>query len=183
VIATIVRDPLLDLVVRAALALLFAGAAFHKLRDTATFREIVRAYRVVPPALLWASPVVAAVEGGLALALLVPRWRALAALAAAVVLVAYAAAIAANVVRGRRDIECGCGAPGTRQPLSGWLVGRNLVLALAAVATALPPSHRPFLWLDGVALAGTLVVLWCAWTAGHRLLAASSRAAAFGVAR
>jgi uncharacterized membrane protein YphA (DoxX/SURF4 family) len=182
-IAAITCDPLVDLVVRAGLATMFASAAWHKLRDPAAFRAVLEAYRIVPRALLAAAPAVAVFEVALAAALLTPPGRAAGAFGSAAVLALYGAAIAFNLAAGRRHIDCGCGAPGTHQPLSEWLLGRNALLALAALATAAPPASRPLLWVDWLALAGMLAVLSAAWVAGHRLLAASFRTASAGAAR
>jgi hypothetical protein len=144
-------DPALDLALRAGLALLFAASALAKLRDPAGFAAAVAGYRLLPERL--ARPVAAAfvaAELALAGALCAPALRATAAFGAAGLLLLYAFAIAWNLARGRRDIDCGCGGPfgGGRQPLSEALVVRNLVLAAAALAGALPLGPRALGWLD-----------------------------------
>ena len=50
-----------------------------------------------------------------------------------VLLFVYAAAMAINLARGKSVIDCGCGSAGT--PLSGWLVGRNLLFVCFAMPT------------------------------------------------
>jgi len=177
----VIRDPLIALVVEAGLALLLASAALHKLRDLAAFRAVLGAYRLLPEALTAvAAPVIAAVETALALALVVPAWRAAGAIGTIVLLGVYSGAIAINLARGRREIDCGCGAPGTRQPLSAWLLARNALLAAAALLLLVPAAARPLLWVDWLGLVGSLAVLVCAWLAFHRLLAASARVPALG---
>ena len=42
-------DPVIDLILRGSLALLFLAAASHKLHDPVRFRGIVLDYRLVPP--------------------------------------------------------------------------------------------------------------------------------------
>src|SRR5207249_705697 len=128
-------DPVVDLTLRTALALLFFVAAGHKLRDPGRFRATVAEYRLVPDR--FAPPAAAllvAVEAAAAGALLVPGVRAAGLLAAAALLVVYGAAIAINLARGRWDIDCGCAGPAVRRPIGGWLVARNAVLAAAALA-------------------------------------------------
>jgi hypothetical protein len=185
VIAAVSRDPLIALVVAAALAVLLASAAFHKLRDLPAFRAVLEAYRLLPEGLSAAlAPAIAAVELAFALALAVPAWRAAGAIGTVILLTLYSGAIAINLARGRREIDCGCGAPGTRQPLSAWLLGRNALLASATLLLLVPAAVvRPLLWLDWLGLAGSLAVLTCAWLASHRLLAAAARVPALGDAR
>jgi len=73
-------------------------------------------------------------------------------------------------VRGRRDIDCGCGAPGARRPLSGWLLARNTTLAAAALVALLPVAPRPLLWLDALTVAGAVASLATMYAATERLL-------------
>lgn len=171
---TVLADPLVDLLLRSALALVFANAAWHKLRDLHAFRAALAAYRVLPAALVpVAAPGFAAVECALAILLLAPGARVPGAVGAVALLAVYAAAIAINLWRGRRDIDCGCGGPG--QPIGAWLVVRNAGLAGAALATLTPPATRALLWMDWLTLAGGLAVLACAWVAVHALAVASVR--------
>ena len=60
------------------------------------------------------------------------------ALPAAALLVVFAWAMAINIRRGRRAIDCGCGRSQLRQPLGWGLVVRNVVLALLVAIRALP---------------------------------------------
>lgn len=74
------------------------------------------------------------IAAGAALAL--PSSRVPGAVLAAALLAIYSAAIAINLRRGNRDIDCGCG-PGTRElPLSGALFARNAVLIGVALVNA-----------------------------------------------
>jgi len=152
-------DPVLVLVVRSFTALVLLLAAAHKLRDLEGFRRILGAYRLLPAA---AEPVAArlvpALELGCAL-LLLAGWPGGGALVAAL-LALYALAIGANLLRGRRDLDCGCGGPGSRQPIAGWMILRNAVLALCALGTVVPLEARGWAWLDGVTvLAGPLALV------------------------
>jgi uncharacterized membrane protein YphA (DoxX/SURF4 family) len=157
-------DPVVASTVRLALALLFAAAAWHKLRAPGEFLAAVRAYRLAPERTV--RPLAAALVVGEAAAvvlLLVPGWSRLGAAVAAALLGLYAFAIAVNLARGRRDLDCGCGGPGARRPVSGALVGRDLALLGAALVLLAPVSGRSPTWVDvGTVLAATatLAALW-----------------------
>jgi hypothetical protein len=159
-------DPTARAVARVCLALLFATALLHKLRDRGAFRAAIADYRLLPgPVLAVAAPGLLVCEAGIAIGLWVPGGGALPALAAAALLALYAAAIAANLARGRRHIDCGCFGPAAGRALHGGLVARNAVLAAIALAAALPAAPRPWIWLDaltGVAAVATGVALYVA---------------------
>lgn len=168
-------DPVVVTIARLGLALLLAAAATHKLRDPRAFRATLGAYQLVPPSLVaLLATLLSAFEVVLAAALLVPASGALAAVAAGVLLALYSAAIAANLARGRRDIDCGCLGPGHRQPLSAWLLVRNGVLMAGAALGAMPPVPRPLGWIDLVTIAGALAALTLLFSAANQLGAAAS---------
>jgi hypothetical protein len=161
-------DPTIDLTLRTALGLLFAVAAVHKLRDPGRFVATLAEYRLLPPGLVTAgAAVVVAAELGVVIALVSDRRPGLA--AAAALLVGYAVAI--NLARGRRDIDCGCAGPAARRPISATLVIRNLALAALALAGLSPLAARPLLWIDGLTIAAATAALAACWTAADRLLA------------
>ncbi|MGH7288377.1 MAG: MauE/DoxX family redox-associated membrane protein [Myxococcota bacterium] len=165
-------DPLPDLALRSALALLFAASAFAKLRDVDGFAAAVAGYRILPARLARAAALVfLALELTLVAALLSPPLRAAAGLGAAALLGLYAFAIAVNLVRGRRHIDCGCSGPGGRQAISGPLAARNALLASAALALALPVAARPWVWLDSLTLIAVVSVSACLYAATNALLA------------
>ncbi len=149
----------------------------HKLRDVGAFRAIVRAYRLLPEAAVGAAPALAVGELAVALALVVPPTRTGAALAAIALLAVYSTAIAVNLARGRRSIDCGCGPLGARQPIGAWLLARNALLIGAAALTVRVPVARALVWVDGLTIVGGVVVLMCGWTAAHTLAGAATRAA------
>lgn len=153
-------DPVIQTSVAYALAVLWLFGAVHKVMGFREFCVTVREYRVLPRSL--AAPSAAIVTGleiGLATALLTPMGRLAALGGSAGLLTLYAAAIAVNLLRGRRHIDCGCLGPGDRQPLSEWLVGRNLVLAAAALAGLLPVESRALVWVDTISIGATVCVL------------------------
>ncbi len=165
-------DPAIDLTLRTAFALLFVVAAVHKLRDLPRFRATVAEYRLVPRATAaLAAAIVVAVEAAVAVALVVPALRAAGLVTAAAVLLVYAAAIGVNLVRGRRDLDCGCAGPALRRPISEALVARNAVLAGAALAGLAPVHARPLLWLDGMTVAAATAALAALYGAVDRMTA------------
>jgi hypothetical protein len=153
-------DPVPHWILHAGLAVLMAAAAFHKVSDPAAFMRTLRDYRLLPQ---WLAPVAAlglvSAELLVGAALLVPKLSTPAALACAALLVVYSLAIAVNLARGRRDIDCGCLGPRGRQPLSGGLLARNGALVVACMLAALPQSGRALGWIDGVSIVGGLVVV------------------------
>ncbi|HEY1927036.1 MAG TPA: MauE/DoxX family redox-associated membrane protein [Caulobacteraceae bacterium] len=143
-------------------ALVFARAAAFKLRDIEAFADALAAYRILPISLVEpgarALPVV---EAACALALLAPPTRVAGETAAATLLTVFALAMGVNLLRGRREIDCGCGDPSRRQPLAWSLVARNLAFAAALCACALAPVASQSLlgWLVGGASASGLMLL------------------------
>jgi len=163
-------DPVIDATVRTALALLFLAAATHKVRDPARFRATVADYRLLPPALVTVGATILVLsEVAVAVALAVARTWGLA--GAAALLGLYAAAIAVNLARGRRHLDCGCTGPALRRPISGWLVLRNLALVAIALADLAPGSMRPLLWIDHLTVVAATAAFAGCWMAIDRLLA------------
>lgn len=159
-------DPAVRLVLRAALALLFIWAATHKLRGVTAFRAALADYALLPRR--WLAPAAAlliAAELSVAAGLWLRGAGIAAAAAAAGLLTIYTGAIAVNLRRGRRDIDCGCAGVAGQQPLSAALVVRNLVLAVVALLCMLPTAPRDLTWVDGLTIGagvGTLALLYAA---------------------
>ncbi len=177
-----VAQPLLCTVIDMSMALLFATASAEKLRAMSMFRGVLADYRVLPEAVVRpAAWLIAAAEAGIALAWL-GGYAGPAALASAVLLAAYGAGMSVNLARGRRHVSCGCGAGG-EVPLSWWLVGRNGLLAAAALVALIPAPERSLGLADyAVALAATGCVALL-YLAAHQLAANSAGESAWGHAR
>lgn len=117
-----------------ALVLLTAGVA--KLREPGAFLGAVHGYRLLPDALVAPfARVLPWIELGLGL--LVPTGLAAApvAIATAGLFLCFAAAMMLNLLRGRRDIDCGCFLGRPAQRLTYGHAGRTLALAAAALLT------------------------------------------------
>lgn len=151
-------DPALGALLAGAFALLFASAAFHKLRSPRRFAELFRAYRLLPAGLTrlwWLVPVIELMTGA---GLLASASRAGACTTGAALLLGYAAAMAVNLNRGRRDLACGCGGPDERRAIAEWMVWRNVMLAALLGAMLLPWGARPLAAADALTVgAGTVV--------------------------
>jgi hypothetical protein len=151
-------DPAVGSLIVIAVAVLLAIGAIHKLRDLALFAHLFAAYRILPDSaarrLAWLIP---CVELATAAALALPISRRAAVIAAIGLLAAYAAGIALNLARGRRDLDCGCAAAGHRRSIAAWMVWRNLFLILCLGIAALPWASRPFGAADVLTIAGGLM--------------------------
>jgi hypothetical protein len=166
----LVIDPVIGLTARLLVALVFGSAALDKLRARGRFTGILRDYRILPTVLVApAAAIVIALEAFVTLAIWWPPLRTAAAATGLLLLTAYALAIALNLVRGRREIDCGCSFGGTGEPLSWALPVRNAVLALVCVTAGLPPSGTlPWLGLV-VALPAAAALALCYRTWGALL--------------
>ena len=175
------NDPVLLYAASAALACVLLLGALEKLKDMAGFATIVSAYRILPAgwsgAFAWAYALSEALAGAL---LLAPPWQAAGAQLALLVLAAATLALAFNLLRGYRDIDCGCGGPASSGPgrgaqrggLSWWLVLRNAALALwtAPALIAAAGQSRGLLWTDSAAVFGlATAAVGLYFTANHLL--------------
>jgi uncharacterized membrane protein len=142
-------DPALGYIVILDLVALLAWSAIQKLRAPREFLQILTAYRVLGegwvPAAVYVLP---STELLIALALLIPVSRRAACAAAAALLLLYGCAIALNLARGRRDLDCGCSLASGRRTIAGWMLVRNATMACAAVTVALPWISRTLALLD-----------------------------------
>ncbi len=109
--------------------LVFLWAAVAKLQHRALLPGVIANYRLLPEALVAPAALALPFAELLLGAALVLGERPLAPIAAIALLLAFAAAMAINIRRGRRHIDCGCGHAGLRQSLGWGLVTRNLLLA------------------------------------------------------
>lgn len=133
------------------LMVLFGLASVHKLRDFPRFVGVLSAYfrgarwTEGRPRLLLAVFVVtleASIALAASIALFLPSAVVIAALLAAGVLLMYALAMAVNLARGNRMLDCGCSWGEGRTPVSFLLVARNIVIAGMAslLLIPLPPA-------------------------------------------
>lgn len=142
-------DPVVQIVSALVLSCVFVTSGFHKCQAPAEFATTLRNYKILPEALIrqcvYLLPVAEIMTG---VALLIPAVTRLAALAAGALLIAYMLAIGVNLLRGRRNIDCGCGGPQQKQAISEWMIARNGLLLFLAVLAGAPVQPRPLLWFD-----------------------------------
>jgi tellurite resistance protein TehA-like permease len=173
-------DPAIGLLLVAAIALLFAAASAHKLRDLKRFDEIFAAYGLLAWVsrwyLTWVIPVL---ELAVAVGLFFDASRPYAAGVGILLLTTYAAAIAINLGRGRRDLACGCGGPDERRPIASWMVWRNGVIALALLSILAPWTARTLNFTDGVTVVFGLSTLALIYLCIDQMMAYRQRAAQF----
>jgi hypothetical protein len=171
-----VLDPAIQYLLAIALAAIFAGSAAAKFVDLDLFEGAVANYRLVPGWLekpvAWAAPLC---ESACAAGLLFAATRAAAAAALVILLGVFSGAIAVNLVRGRRDIDCGCFGPALRQELGGSLLARNLVLIAVALALELPAAPRALEPVDFVTIACGAVTLVMLYLSGNYAIANAPR--------
>lgn len=121
-----------------ALVLLTAGVA--KLGNRREFVSIVRSYRLVPESTSgFVGGLLPAIETIAGVGLLFGILTGWLTPAAAGLFLLFGSAVAINLLRGRREISCGCFGPQHSQRLSWGLVIRNVVLAgFAGVIWVIP---------------------------------------------
>ncbi|HDR9472687.1 MauE/DoxX family redox-associated membrane protein [Burkholderia multivorans] len=184
-------DPVLATSAQAGAAAVVLLGAVAKLRAPVAFRDALAGYRLLPDALV--APAALAIPLAEALgaaALLFPDTRTAAAIGLIALLLAFAAALAANILRGRTDIDCGCtgfagvravpGADASGAPASGdgtsrrigWPHVARVLLLVALVATALlAPDTRAVVWFDYLTLFFSVPLIVCALLTVDVLLA------------
>jgi Methylamine utilisation protein MauE len=166
-----VLDPAFGYLIIAGAALLFASAGVRKLQDLVRFTEIFAAYRVLPAPLAqrlaWLIP---CLEFTIAAGLLWEPGRRLGVASAIAVLITYGAGLGVNLLRGRRDLDCGCGAARDRRAIAAWMVWRNLLLAAALGIAAMPWSPRSLGLTDALTVMGGLMACVLLYATADRLL-------------
>lgn len=167
-------DPALSLSARLVLVLLLGAGVVHKARDLAGFALTIGQYRLLPQrgSGLFALAFTAA-EALVVLSLLLnvahAGWFAF------VLLAIYTLAIAINLARGRRDIDCGCAGPAVRQTLDGSLIARNLALMGVALLAGLPTVERALTALDYTVVLAAATALALLYASANRLSSNAQR--------
>ncbi|HZD52822.1 MAG TPA: MauE/DoxX family redox-associated membrane protein [Woeseiaceae bacterium] len=157
---------------------IFALALTHKLGSLAAFESAVRGYELVPTRLApAASRLIVLLEAGVVIGLAGGIGLPGAAALAAVLLAIYASAMAINLARGRRHIDCGCFGPAAEagHTLSGGLLLRNAVLILVSASLLFPAAERALTWLDVAGIAAATAAGLALYAATDQLLANAPR--------
>ena len=167
-------DPLLSKAIALGFAVLFIGAAWHKLSAPGRFEAVLRDYQLLPA--IVSRPLtllIPGVELALALGWISGLLLRITATASAALLATYALAIGINLVRGRIYIDCGCGfgaASDREHPLSSGLVARNILLIGLAVLSLLPVAERDLGMTDYVVVIAALLTAILLYAASGQLI-------------
>lgn len=164
-------DPVFDVALRGALSALLLAAAWHKLRDPIAFWQAVSGYKLLPQALERpVSRIIPLAEIAIAFSLLLFDASLLPVLATLSLWIVYGGAIAINLLRGRTELDCGCGGISADQKIHWGLVVRNGVLAITTGFLLLPATGRALGWFDyGTAGFAVLLLLLIYAMAEHLL--------------
>jgi len=131
----------LSLFARVILGTLFLSTSVTKFRKKEEHVATVINYRILPPSLAYPfARAEMATELAAGILLCVGLFQQAAALLCILLLAVYSCAIAINLVRGRREVSCGCGGIAGNHTLSWWLVLRNFTLMIMGGWLFLYPS-------------------------------------------
>jgi len=183
------------LFMRLLLGLILLSVGASKLARPSNFRRGIQDYQIVPPVLEAKLALSTLLTYGLPVAEilvsmgLISGLLLLPALVVAIILMlAFSAAIAINLARGRTDLSCHCGGAIGDHLISWWLIGRNGLMMLGflfllftptdlfTVGTLLrsPSALSATLWMSTVLpmvlLAGMVLVVLVLFNAARTLL-------------
>lgn len=168
--ATLFGDPVVVHGAAAALAVILIAGALAKLRDLELFRYAVDNYGLLGRrASALFAPAFALAELAAGGALLFEATRVAGAVLGLAVLAVASAGVAANLLRGRERIECGCGTGGQR--ISWGLVVRNGGLAALLLVAATAETARPLGAVDYFSVAGAILAVLALYASANQLLA------------
>ncbi len=153
--------------------------AWQKLRDPALFQANVENYRLLPDVLARPAAILLPVwELTAGVLVLFESMRMAGAVLTLGLLTVVTAAVCINLLRGRTEIDCGCGSLGGHvgdQTLNWGLPARNAVLALAAVLVLREDAARALVWIDYLSVAGGTLGLLGLYVTANQLMANSPR--------
>ncbi len=155
--------PQVQVAIRTLIALMFLSAALGKARHFVAFQGVLGNYRLLPqllvvPAAIILPPLEAATAAGLLMGWAV-AWPAVSAM---ILLTVFALAMGINILRGRRDIDCGCFQSALKQHLSWTLVVRNALLVLLLLQVVIKPmlgSGELWTTIGGLLVGSTLFII------------------------
>jgi uncharacterized membrane protein YphA (DoxX/SURF4 family) len=156
----------LQIAIRAGMALLFLHSGLGKARDVPKTIEAIDAYQLVPDRLTGVAAVLLiGGEMSVGLSLLSGIGLVGGVTAGAALLLLFAVAMGANLMRGNTSIDCGCDPMARPQPLNWGLVARNLGLALLLLTCLFPaPRADLALWINAAAAGAITFILYLALT-------------------
>lgn len=158
-------EPVITAYAQVLLLIVFGAAGWSKLRSPEAFEGVVYNFRILPERA--AGPfarLLPLAELAVAVGLILPVTRMAAATVALALLAVFCVAIVVNLIRGRREIDCGCFRSTLKQHLSGGLILRNGLLAglagLLVWQSGTTSQAQAVLWLVGAAAALLTVFIY-----------------------
>ena len=168
-------DPVVASALSAVLSVLFLTGAWQKLRDLALFHANVENYRLLPDGLARPAAILLPVwELAAGVLVLFDTTRPAGAVLAIGLRLVVTAAVVINLLRGRTEIDCGCGSLGGHvgdQTLSWGLAMRNALLTIAALLTLREDAARALVWIDYLSVAGGTLGLLGLYVTANQLMA------------
>jgi hypothetical protein len=168
-------DPVATSALSAVLSVIFLTGAWQKLRDPALFQANVENYRLLPDSLAGPAAILLPVwELAAGVLVLFDATRTAGALLAIGLLSVVTAAVVINLLRGRTEIDCGCGSLGGHvgdQTLNWGLAIRNGLLAGAALLTLREDAARALVWIDYLSVGGGTLGLLGLYVTANQLMA------------
>lgn len=169
-------DPVVVWLTSICVAAVLVHGGLHKLRARVVFTATLRDYQLLPDGM---TPLVGLMlpwlELSAAALLLLPQFRMPGTLLAGGLLALYTLAMAINIQRGRRYIDCGCAGPAQRQPISTWLILRNGLLVALLIPNLVGAAARPMVWVDYFTIAVGAAAMILLYGVGNGLAANQPR--------
>ena len=162
-------DPLILTISQLCVIVLFVSAAIQKLNNIEHFTEIVSEYQLLPENFVKVASYLVILAEVLVVVGIALSINAAWPLAGGMLLF-YTAAITINLIKGRREIDCGCSGPAFKQTLSEGLVIRNAVLLCVVIACMQQSTERSLIWLDYFSCGFATIVLVLIYIASNQLL-------------
>ncbi|MEM7280324.1 MAG: MauE/DoxX family redox-associated membrane protein [Pseudomonadota bacterium] len=139
-------------------------SGWHKVRHPSYYQPVMSDYLLVVKSVPLILPGLLGVfELVVALSLFVPPLSAYGALAACMLFILYAGLISIQLIKGNREMDCGCTGPAAaKTKISPWLLLRSSVLIVFALMGAMMPlaESYPTGWLLSVLCGGFLLVIY-----------------------
>ncbi len=162
-------NPIVESIALTIIAFIFLAGSVRKLTNLGVFEQAIASYELTNDSLTWfLSRFIPILELSAGLLLLIPPMRETGALIALSLLVFVTAAVVINLLRGRTELNCGCGGLEDEQPISWNLVLRNLTLAALVGFSFMGAAHSVFSWVD-------LVTIYASALAGYGIFAISNQ--------
>lgn len=154
--------------------LAFAGAQ-KLLSSSSRFEQIVKRYRLIPGgAVTLVARVLPWTEIVLGTCLLVGIGDPLVSVLAVLLLFSFALAVSWNLLRGNRDIPCGCFSVDDDTPIGWGTAARGIAMAVAVTATMVLPSSLQALVVGPQAVSRFLAIVLSALVFSFIALARAS---------